>query len=255
MSVEREELLVYLNGTLEPQQFSDYCPNGLQVEGCKMIRKLATGVTACQALLDTANDWGADAILVHHGYFWKGEPSEVVGMKRNRLRTLLLNDMNLLAYHLPLDAHPVHGNNARLGELLGLPVSTHGPLEPSVPRSVGNVAEFSQPLTMSELLGRLRVLTDREPLHVGDPNRLIRHLAWCTGGAQGYIEQAVASGADAFVTGEASEQTVHVAREAGIEFVAAGHHATERYGVQALGEHVAEKFGLEYRYFEIDNPV
>lgn len=255
MSVEREELLVYVNKTLEPQQFSDYCPNGLQVEGSSTITKLATGVTASQALLDAASEWGADAILVHHGYFWKGEAAEVVGMKRNRLRTLLTNDMNLLAYHLPLDAHPQLGNNARLGELMGLPTSSHGPLELGAARSVGNVAEFTAPIEMGELLQRLRNLTGREPLHVGDPGVFIQRVAWCTGGAQGYIDQAVAARADVFVTGEASEQTVHVARESGIEFVAAGHHATERYGVQALGEHLAEKFALDYRYFEIDNPV
>lgn len=255
MSVERDELLAYLSDTLEPDLFSDYCPNGLQVEGRKTINRLAAGVTASQALVDASSQWRADAVLVHHGYFWKGEPAPVVGIKRNRLRALLANDINLLAYHLPLDAHPQYGNNARFGVLMGLPTSGHGPLEPAAARSVGNVAHFPEPVKMGELLGRLRDFTAREPLHVGDPNRLIERVAWCTGGAQGYIDQAVAIGAEVFVTGEASEQTVHIAREAGIEFVAAGHHASERYGVQALGEHLAEKFSLDYQYFEIDNPV
>lgn len=255
MSIEREELLAYVNNTLEPDLFTDYCPNGLQVEGAAVIQKLAAGVTASQALLDRAVEWGADAVLVHHGYFWKGEPSPVVGIKRNRLHTLLVNDINLLAYHLPLDAHPEYGNNARLGVLMGFPVAAQGPLQPTAARSIGNVASYEAPIAMGELLDRLTQVTAREPLHVGDPNRSIERVAWCTGGAQGYIEQAVAIGADVFVTGEASEQTVHIAREAGIEFVSAGHHATERYGVQALGEHLADKFKLDYRYFEIDNPV
>lgn len=255
MSVERDQLMDYLDTTLQPALFADYCPNGLQVSGGETIRKLATGVTACQALLDAAADWGADAILVHHGYFWKGEAPEVTGIKRNRLHTLLTNNMNLLAYHLPLDAHPALGNNARLGELMGLPLASHEPLEPGKAHSVGNVAQLADPQTMSVLLARLRDVTGRAPLHIGNEQRLVRRVAWCTGGAQSYIERAIGAGADVFVTGEASEQTVHIAREAGIEFVAAGHHATERYGVQALGEHLATKFALDYRYFDIDNPV
>ena len=255
MTVDRVKLMTYLDGYLQPERFSDYCPNGLQVEGCSTISRLATGVTACQALLDAAAEWGADAILVHHGYFWRGEAPELVGMKQRRVKTLLANDINLIAYHLPLDAHPEVGNNARLGELMGIASSRHESLDIDGQPNVGSVADLPSPVSMAELLERLRELTQREPLHVGDQSRMASRVAWCTGGAQGYIERAVAAGADVYITGEASEQTVHIARECGIDFVSAGHHATERYGAQALGEQLAATFGLEHRFFDIDNPV
>lgn len=255
MTVERVQLMDYLDGYMQPERFSDYCPNGLQVEGRGTITRLATGVTASQALVDAAVEWGADAILVHHGYFWRGESPEVVGMKQRRLKALLANDINLIAYHLPLDAHPEVGNNAKLGEHLGIARALHGSLDLEGQPNVGSVADLPASIAMAELLERVRVTTRREPLHVGDPARQVGRVAWCTGGAQGYIEQAVAAGADVYITGEASEQTVHVARECGIEFVAAGHHATERYGAPALGEHLAATFGLEHRFFDIDNPV
>lgn len=252
MSVALREMVSYLDTLLEPWRFQDYCPNGLQVEGRSSVTKLASGVTASQRLLDAAAEWGADAILVHHGYFWKGEQQAVVGMKRRRLATLLGNDISLLAYHLPLDAHPTLGNNARLGELLGF--SAPLPLQAD-DAGVGNIAELPAATPVSELLDRLRRLTEREPLHIGAQEAVVRRVAWCTGAAQGYIEAAVAAGADAFITGEASEQTVHIAREEGIHFIAAGHHATERYGVQAVGEKVAQEFALQHRFIDIDNPV
>jgi dinuclear metal center YbgI/SA1388 family protein len=253
MSTDREDLVQYLEQILLPGNFRDYCPNGLQVEGCARIERLATGVTASQRLLDEAIAWGADAILVHHGYFWNGESPRVVGMKRRRLAALLTNEVNLLAYHLPLDAHPEYGNNARLGQLMGL--SGHRALNPDDPAAVGNVADLEQPVPASEMVARLESITGRSALHIGEAAASVQRIAWCTGAAQGYIEAAVAAGADLFVTGEVSEQTVHVAREEGIHFVAAGHHATERFGVQALGEHLADHFDLEHRFFEIANPV
>ena len=253
MSADREDLVHYLEQIMLPGNFSDYCPNGLQVEGSARIARLATGVTASQRLLDAAIAWGADAILVHHGYFWNGESPRVVGMKRRRLAALLVNEVNLLAYHLPLDAHPEYGNNARLGQLMGL--SGHRALNPDDPAAVGNVADLEQPVPASEMVARLETITGRSALHIGESTAPVRRIAWCTGAAQGYIETAVAAGADLFVTGEASEQTVHVAREEGIHFVAAGHHATERFGVQALGEHLGDHFDLEHRFFEIANPV
>ncbi len=253
MSVALKDLVAHLDRTLEPWRFSDYCPNGLQVEGRAQVRRLATGVTASQALLDEAIAWGADAILVHHGYFWRGEPEPVVGMKRRRLGTLLANDVSLLAYHLPLDAHPELGNNARLGHLLGIGVSA--PLSPEDPAPIGNIGSLGQAVTARALCASLEELTGRTPLHIGDPADSVSRIAWCTGAAQSYIEAAVAAGADVFVTGEASEQTVHVAREEGIHFIAAGHHATERYGVQALGDYLAENLGLQHRFIDIDNPV
>lgn len=253
MSVPLTDLTRYLNQFLDIGQFRDYCPNGLQVEGRAQVRRVATGVTASQALLDQALQWGADAILVHHGYFWKGEAPEVVGMKKRRLATLLSNDVSLLAYHLPLDAHPELGNNACLGRMLGM--EQHEPLQPDDPGSVGNVATLPAELAAGELVGKLEQVIGRSALHIGDPLATVRRVAWCTGGAQGYIEAAVAAGADLFITGEASEQTVHIAREEGIHFVAAGHHATERYGVQAVGQHLADHFSLEHRFIDIPNPV
>ena len=252
MSVVLSELIQYLEHTLEPQRFQDYCPNGLQVEGCEQVSRLVSGVTASQRLLDEAVAWGADAIVVHHGYFWKGEDPAVVGMKRRRLATLLANNVSLLAYHLPLDAHPSLGNNARLGQLMGL--LEHQPLQPGGD-GVGNIANLPAAIPAGELVAQLQQITARQPLHIGAAEEPVRRIAWCTGAAQGYIEAAVAAGADMFITGEASEPTVHIAREEGIHFVAAGHHATERYGVQALGEHLAETFSLQHRFIDIDNPV
>lgn len=253
MSVPLMDLTRYLDDLLQADSFRDYCPNGLQVEGRPLVGRLATGVTASQSLLDEALAWGADAILVHHGYFWKGESQEVVGMKKRRLAALLTNDVSLLAYHLPLDAHPELGNNACLGRLMGL--EEQEPLQPGDPGSVGNVANLPQSQSAGELRGRLEQITGRSALHIGDGAGMVRRIAWCTGAAQGYIEAAVAAGADLFVTGEASEQTVHIAREEGIHFIAAGHHATERFGVQALGEHLAGQFSLEHRFIDIPNPV
>ncbi|TGD72113.1 Nif3-like dinuclear metal center hexameric protein [Mangrovimicrobium sediminis] len=253
MSTSLRALLRWLDTTLHPAQFRDYCPNGLQVEGRPEVSRLATAVSANQAVLDAAAHWGADALLVHHGYFWRGEAAPVVGMKRRRLATLLANEMSLLAYHLPLDAHPQLGNNARLGELLGFADSE--PLQPGESGAVGNVGSLPEGTTAGELCASIQALTGREPLLVGDPEQDLERVAWCTGAAQSYIEAAVAARADVFITGEVSEPTVHVAREEGIVFIAAGHHATERYGVQALGEALSQTFGLEHRFFDCDNPV
>ncbi|GAB3310795.1 Nif3-like dinuclear metal center hexameric protein [Haliea atlantica] len=253
MPVALTTLVQHIDSTLEAGRFRDYCPNGLQVEGRPEVGRLLTGVTACQALLDAAVSWEADAVLVHHGYFWKGEPAVVTGMKRRRLATLLGHDISLLAYHLPLDAHPQLGNNAQLGLRLGIRESR--PLDPAASDAVGDIGELAAARPAGELVAQLAELTGREPLHIGDAAAPVRRIAWCTGAAQSYLPQALAAGADLFITGEVSEPTVHMAREEGIHFVAAGHHATERYGVQALGEYLAGRFGLEHRFVDIDNPV
>jgi len=254
MTIPLKDILVYLDECLQPGKFQDYCPNGLQVEGRAQISRLATGVTANQALIDQAVEWGADAILVHHGYFWKDEASEIVGMKRRRLAALLCNDISLLAYHLPLDAHPVLGNNACFGRLLG--VTSIEPLEPGVSDGLACIGLLPEPVGIAEVVAQLAREMGREPLHIdGGGGDLVQRIAWCTGAAQGYLDAAVAAGADLYVTGEVSEQTVHIAREEGIHFLAAGHHATERYGVQALGAHLADKFAIEHRFVDIDNPV
>lgn len=252
MAIALTTLVAELDRYLDAARIADYCPNGLQVEGRAEVRRIVSGVTASQALLDAAVEWGADLVLVHHGYFWKSENPCVVGMKQRRLKTLLVNDLSLLAYHLPLDVHPEVGNNVQLARRLGLTVE--GPLEPGNPRSVGLVGSLAQPLAPGEFAAKVAHALGREPLLVEAP-RPIRRIAWCTGAAQGYIEQAVAAGVDAYLTGEVSEATVHSARENGISFLAAGHHATERYGVQALGEWLSSRFGVEHRFIDCDNPV
>ncbi len=243
------ELENVINQELNVGDFQDYAPNGLQVEGRAHIQRIVTGVTACQALLDEAVRLQADAVIVHHGYFWKNEPAVIRGMKRNRLKTLLCNDINLYGYHLPLDAHPSLGNNVQLARLINAKVV--GLVEPFVPHG-----EFEQPITPVELAARIEQALGRKALYVGDNAPAeIRKLAWCTGGGQSFIQQAAEFGVDAFITGEVSEQTVHIAREMGLHFYAAGHHATERYGIKALGEWLAGHYGLDVTFIDIPNPV
>lgn len=248
------ELEQLLNKQLNTQAIRDYCPNGLQVEGRTGVQHIVTGVTASQALIDQAVALNADAILVHHGYFWKGEAPSVRGMKRHRLKALLANDINLYAYHLPLDIAPVLGNNAQLADLLGIQVT--GPLEPDNALSVAMRGELTTPVSGTELAASIEQKLGRTVLHVGETGpQQIRRIGWCTGGGQGYIELAAEQGMDAFISGEVSEQTVHSARELGIHFFAAGHHATERYGVKALGEWLAVEYGLTVQFVDIDNPA
>lgn len=244
---ELADLVSFCDELLDAGSFSDYCPNGLQVEAGDTVKTLVSGVTASQALIDAAVEAGADALLVHHGYFWKGEAQPLIGIKGRRLRSLFEHGISLLAYHLPLDAHPELGNNRQLADRLGL---DGAPLESGGLVWVAEVDEAAEQLSL-----RLHDALGRQPLHLpGGPTR-IRRLAWCTGAAQGYIEQAAAAGCDAFISGEVSEQTAHQAAELGIHYFAAGHHATERYGVQALGTVLAERFGLVHRFVDIPNPV
>ncbi len=243
----------YLQALLKVDTFRDYAPNGLQVEGKTEIRKLVTGVTASQALLDAAVEQGADAVLVHHGYFWKNESPVLRGMKKQRLATLLKHDINLFAYHLPLDAHPIWGNNAQLGQLLGIEVT--GVMDEHDMQGVGNVGELSSALSLAEFGQRVAQALGREPLLVAGGEHLLRRIAWCTGGAQNYIDRAHALGVDAYLSGEISENTVHSARENGIHYIAAGHHASERYGAKALGGHLAVHFGIECLFIDKDNPA
>jgi len=252
MSVTLATLVGELDRYLDAARIADYCPNGLQVEGRGEVHRIVSGVTASQALLDAAVEQQADLVLVHHGYFWKSENPCITGMKQRRLKTLLANDISLLAYHLPLDVHPEVGNNVQLAQRLGLQVE--GTLEPGNPRSVGLIGSLSQALAPAEFAAQVAQVLGREPLLISGA-RSISSIAWCTGAAQGYIEQAVAAGVDAYLTGEVSESTVHSARENGISFLAAGHHATERYGVQALGEWIAQRFGVEHHFVDCANPV
>lgn len=244
----REDLLQTLNDWLSPDTFQDYCPNGLQVEGAAEIGRIVTGVTASQALLDAAIEQKAQLVLVHHGYFWKGEDPTVRGMKRARLKTLLEHDINLVAYHLPLDDHPEYGNNRQLAEVLG--IRNASALDGLVWQG-----ELPHAMTVEELSAHLTSKLKRLPLHVGEGPKRISRIGWCTGAAQGYIGKALEAGLDAFISGEISEPTTHTARECGIHYFAAGHHATERYGVQALGEALARTFGIEHQFIDCDNPV
>lgn len=251
--LKREQMTAALEELLQPHKFKDYCPNGLQVEGRQQIRRVVSGVTACQALLDAAVVEEADAVLVHHGYFWKGEDSRIAGMKKQRLHTLLRHDLNLFAYHLPLDAHPTLGNNAALARVLDLEIEAG--LEQDNPLSVGLVGRLPTPMKAEEFADHVAGRLGREVMHVGETEDEIDSIAWCTGAAQGFIEQAQARGVDAYLSGEISEPTTHVARETGIHYFAAGHHATERYGVQEVGRWLEQQFGIEHVFIDIDNPV
>ena len=249
--VNRDVLTQYLNELLKPEGFKDYCPNGLQVEGRQEVRRLVCGVTANQALLDLAIAEQADAILVHHGWFWRGETGVVTGIKRNRLKTLLAHDINLYAYHLPLDAHPALGNNVGLAKAAGWQqTGVFGD------QGLGCIGIPEAPATVATLAANLEKSLGRPPFVLAESlDQPIGRIAWCTGGAQSYFEAAIAAGADAFVTGEVSEPMVHLARETGVAYIAAGHHATERFGVQALGEAIAAHFGIGVRYLDVDSPV
>ncbi|MDX1677278.1 Nif3-like dinuclear metal center hexameric protein [Arsukibacterium sp.] len=252
--LQRQQLVSLLSELLQTERVRDYCPNGLQVEGKQDIRRIVTGVTASQALVDAAIAWDADAILVHHGYFWKNEAAAITGMKKKRLQALLVNDINLFAYHLPLDIHPQLGNNAQLGKRLNVQSMT--PLPTVEPVGVVLQGEYPEPKSLTEVALLLQQQLGRDVLvHDAGSNKPIRKLAWCTGGGQGYIEQAAAAGADLFISGEVSEQTIHVSRELDIHFIAAGHHATERYGVKALGDYLAANHQLDVKFIDIDNPA
>lgn len=246
-------LVKHLSSLLSVERFQDYAPNGLQVEGNRDIQCLVTGVTACQALIDAAIEANADAVLVHHGYFWKAEDPCVSGLKRNRLATLLQQGIHLLAYHLPLDAHPVIGNNAQLAKRLGWQIEENAAVNnPKDLICYGRVVKAMSPVAFGE---QLNVTLARPPLHIPGKSSQINKIAWCTGAAQDYFETAIAKGIDAFITGEVSERTWHIAREYGVHFYAAGHHATERFGVQALGEHLAQEFGVQHHFIDIPNPI
>ncbi|MCF7985856.1 MAG: Nif3-like dinuclear metal center hexameric protein [Thiohalocapsa sp.] len=248
--IDADTLGHHCDALLSASDFDDYCPNGLQVAGERHIRHLVSGVTASQALIDAAIAADADALLVHHGFFWKGEDPRLVGMKGRRISALMRAGISLLAYHLPLDAHPELGNNRRLAEVLRI-----GAARPVGEGTLIWVGELQEPLPGAAFAEHVGKRLERAPLHVAALERPVRSIAWCTGGAQGYIETAASLGADVYISGEVSEQTVHQARELGIDYIAAGHHATERYGVQALGTSLAETFGISHRFIDIHNPA
>ncbi|WP_431475363.1 Nif3-like dinuclear metal center hexameric protein [Marinobacter sp. KM021] len=244
----RIDILKKIDEWLQPENFQDYAPNGLQVEGNENVATIVSGVTASQALIDEAVKQNADMILVHHGYFWKGEDQTIRGMKKNRIKQLLDNDINLVAYHLPLDDHPEYGNNRQLANVLNI----------QNPTPIGGLVwqgELSEPMTPETFGLHIARALHRQPLHVGDGPEKIKTVAWCTGAAQGFINVALNAGVDAYISGEISEPTTHTARECGVHYFAAGHHATERYGVQALGEALAKECGVRHQFVDCDNPV
>ncbi|HSU24038.1 Nif3-like dinuclear metal center hexameric protein [Comamonadaceae bacterium OTU4NAUVB1] len=257
MSTTRHELLHAFDLLLAPTRFKDYGPNGLQVEGRTTVRRIVSGVTASRALIEAAIEAEADAIFVHHGLFWRGQDGRVTGWMRQRLGLLLAHDINLFAYHLPLDAHPELGNNAQLGLKLGL--SAHaGASGRFGEQDLGFIGQRDDGGSFADagaLASHAERVLGRAVTLVEGGRRPIRTVAWCSGGAQGYFEAAIAAGADAFLTGEISEPQAHCAREMGVTFIAAGHHATERYGAPAAAGHVAAQLGVEHRFIEIDNPA
>ena len=253
MSADRDQVKQALDAELNSAAFVDYCPNGLQVEGRTTISRLVSGVTASQALIDRAIELNADAVLVHHGYFWRGEDPCLVGMKGRRIRALIQAEVNLFAYHLPLDNHATLGNNAGLGRALAMPSwRSLKATDVSYPVFTG---QYEKSQSLSDITAHLSGCLDRSVVTVGDDSKSITSVAWCTGGGQGYIDDAADAGVDLFITGEMSEQTIHVARERDIAFIAAGHHATERFGVQSVGNWLAEMFGIDHEFVDIYSPA
>ena len=248
-----EELTRYLDELLDSARFRDYCPNGLQVEGKTEIQRIVAGVTASQALVDAAIERGADTLLVHHGWFWRGEDGRVTGFRKARMQALLKHDINLIAYHLPLDSHSEFGNNVQLAKRFGWSVEGR-----FGEQDLGWLGQAAAPSSLAAFTQNIATELHRTPLVISSGNlneRMIRRIAWCSGGAQGLFEQAIAEGVDVYLSGEISEQNVHLARESGVAYVAAGHHATERFGVQALAAHLSSKFELACEFVDIDNPV
>ena len=247
------EIMSFADRLLEVDKYNDYCPNGLQIEGKHEVKKIVCGVTASQALIDSAIDKNADLILVHHGFFWRGELSPIVGLKKNRIKALLDAEVSLAAYHLPLDGHREIGNNVQIAQKLGVNIERwFGATKPEICL----LGSLSAPISSQQFSSLIAQKLTRQPLHLRKNNtKRIVKVGICTGGAQNYFELAIAQGVDAFITGEVSEQSYHLAVESGVDFYSAGHHATERYGVQALAKVISEKFKLESEYVEIGNPV
>ena len=248
--MNREQLRNTLDTLLDAARFRDYCPNGLQVEGRADVQRVVSGVTASLALIERAVELEADAILVHHGLFWKGDDLRVTGPKKRRLELLLKHGVNVFAYHLPLDAHAELGNNAQLAQRLGFRITGR-----FAEQEIGFLGDLASPLPAEALTASVSAALGRKALVVGPHERPVRLIAWCTGGAQGYFEQAIAAGCDAFLSGEISEQTTHLARETGVPYIAAGHHATERYGVQAVGAWLEKMHGIRHQFFDDENPA
>ena len=246
-----DQITAFLKQELQWERYDDYCPNGLQVQGQAQVHRLVSGVTACEALIDAAIERGAHAILVHHGLFWKGDAYPVIGVKRRKLAKLLEHNISVWGVHLPLDDHPILGNNAQWAARLGWQVSE----QRFGPGNLGWLGSLPNPCELDQVARDIETLTQRKPLVIEGRQRPIQRVAWCTGAAQRMIESLDLQRVDLYVSGEVSEPTFHFAKENGIAFIAAGHHATERYGVQAVGEKISHEFGLIHEFVDIENPV
>ena len=248
-----QDIIQWCDQTLESTEFKDYAPNGLQIEGKTEVRKILAAVTASQDAIDAAIRENADLLLVHHGYFWKGEAYPITGMRGKRIKSLIQHDISLLAYHLPLDSHPSLGNNAAIADLLEL--ERIEALDPSERHPIGNIGYLNQPMPVEEFKKFVSEKLKFDITHLPADKTMIEKVGFCTGGAQDFIVKAAEQGCDAYISGEVSERTFYEAKELGVHYFACGHHATERYGVQRLGQAISEQFDIEYVYFELNNPI
>lgn len=248
-----QDIIQWCDQTLKSPEFKDYAPNGLQIEGKTEVRKILAAVTASQDAIDAAIRENADLLLVHHGYFWKGEAYPITGMRGKRIKSLIQHDISLLAYHLPLDSHPSLGNNAAIADLLKL--ERIEALDPSERHPIGNIGYLNQPMPVEDFKKFVSEKLKFDAIHLPADKTMIEKVGFCTGGAQDFIVKAAEQGCDAYISGEVSERTFYEAKELGVHYFACGHHATERYGVQRLGQAISEQFDIEYVYFELNNPI
>ena len=248
-----QDIIQWCDQTLKSPEFKDYAPNGLQIEGKTEVHKILAAVTASQDAIDAAIRENADLLLVHHGYFWKGEAYPITGMRGKRIKSLIQHDISLLAYHLPLDSHPSLGNNAAIADLLKL--ERIEALDPSERHPIGNIGYLNQPMPVEEFKKFVSEKLKFDAIHLPADKNMIEKVGFCTGGAQDFIVKAAEQGCDAYISGEVSERTFYEAKELGVHYFACGHHATERYGVQRLGQAISEQFDIEYVYFELNNPI
>ena len=248
-----QEIIQWCNDTLKTHEFKDYAPNGLQIEGKSEVKKIVCAVTASQEAIDAAVAQQADLLLVHHGYFWKGEAYPITGMRGKRIKTLIQHDISLVAYHLPLDSHPMLGNNAAIADLLELEIFEA--LDASERHPIGNIGYLKQALSPEDFKNLLTERLGFQTIHLPADKKTIQKVGFCTGAAQDFISKAAEQNCDAYISGEVSERTYYEAKELDVHYYACGHHATERYGVQRLGKAISEQFNLEYSYFELNNPI
>lgn len=251
--IQTDTLLQYIDDLLAVDKFADYAPNGLQVQGSSKIKHIVTAVSASMQAIEAAIELKADALLVHHGYFWKNEAPNLTGIKGRRIGKLLAHNINLLAYHLPLDAHPTLGNNAQLATVLGL--KTQYIADSGAAKGLLFFGSTARPIAAADFAAQIATAVSRPPLHIGANDKQINRVAWCTGAAQDFIDLPQVQQQDAYISGEVSERTYHSAIESGVNYFGAGHHATERYGIIALGKHLAQQFAIKHSYIELDNPV